>query len=66
VWSSGSIHRDATDDMDGLLGSLLSDDATRGYLKAEILAKPMEILEAQRTSPSPRIPFNMPNPQPAV
>jgi hypothetical protein len=48
--------------MDGLLGSLLSEDATRGYLKAEVLAEPMEILEAQRTSPSLRITFNTPNP----
>jgi hypothetical protein len=38
--------------MDGLLGSLLSDDATRDNRKAEVLAKCMEkIRKAQRTAP---------------
>jgi hypothetical protein len=32
--------------MDGLLGSLLSEDATRDYRKAELLAKRTDIEEA--------------------
>jgi hypothetical protein len=49
--------------MDGLLGSLLSEDATPDYRKAELLAKRTEIQEAQRTSPSLRISLKTPEPE---